>query len=109
MVERSHSHATFESHGGRNRCQAGGAPPRYARPEDLPVPHDGDDDSDLLETQGDIASVAVGKGRGVSALEGGGQWTSLFTTPPSRREEEEDRGRGGGKRTHGAHAGEGFK
>ena len=96
MVERSHSMPPLNPWWS-DRCKRE-ALLRYARPEDLPVPHDGDD-SDLLETQGDRVG-GCGKGRGVSALEGGGN--GLFVTPPSRREEEEDRGRGGGKRTHGA-------
>lgn len=63
---------------------------QHHRPENLPVPHDGDlEDSELAGYAG-----GAGKGRGAST---GGR---LFVTPPSNRMSE-GRGNGGGKLSEG--------
>ncbi|CAK9088026.1 unnamed protein product, partial [Durusdinium trenchii] len=93
MVERAHSLPPLNPWW--SDTAKGEALLRHRRPEDLPVPHDGDEDFDL-EVQGHRTG-GCGKGRGVATLSGDSG--KLFTTPPSWQEE--DRVRGGGKRTHG--------
>ena len=72
---------------------------RSRRPEDLPVPHDGD-----LEVDGEAAledsavGSVTGKGRGAMSL--GSQGGRLFVTPPSNHREGRGVG-GGGKKSEG--------
>ena len=67
---------------------------QHRRPQDLPVPHDGDD-GDLEEVAPGEGVAGSGKGRGL--LTQGGR---VFVTPPSRRTPE-GRGGGPGRKTAG--------
>ena len=72
---------------------------RSKRPEDLPVPADGDLEDEVEAVQ-DGSTACSGKGRGVTSL-GGSVGARLFTTPPSARSEIDGRPSGRGKQTDG--------
>ena len=71
---------------------------RRQRPEDLPVPHDGDGDleePELMPVEG-VGGLRSGKGQGELSQSSGGR---MFVTPPSGRAE--GRGSVKGKRSEG--------